>query len=152
MQQTRVEDTGAHAWRNPSLFDLIGDGLVARLSGSWRASVVKSLQQGTITIGSGSTSTTATITSVVTANAVAYWLGQTDADSSNAQQQLSTITLTNATTVTAARQASAVNLPVVAYVVVEYYPTILVSNQDCSITIAAGTVTNTATISSVTTA
>ena len=81
------------------------------------ATAVKSVQTGTITIGSGSTSGTASISSVTTANAVLHMLGWTASIASpNASPVVSYLT----TTVTASIGASFVGTMIVAYEVVEF--------------------------------
>jgi hypothetical protein len=78
---------------------------------------VKSVQTGTITIGSGSTSGTASISAVTTANAVLHMLGWTASISApNASPVISYLT----TTVTASIGASFVGTMTVAYEVVEF--------------------------------
>ena len=114
---------------------------------SYRSSIVKSVQRGTINLA-GLTSATATITSVVTANAVVRHLGYTNTDATaEARYFFARLALTNATTVTATI-GIATGAGVVSFEVVEYYPRVILSIQRGTITLAAVT-SNTATISAV---
>lgn len=86
--------------------------------------IVKSVQYGSITIGTGSTSNTATITAVRTDKALLVYLGGTVSGSGtgNTDIALSRVTLTNSTTVTATRGESDANLSTVTtFVVIEFY-------------------------------
>ena len=69
---------------------------------SYLASVVKSVQYGTVTLGVGITTNTATITSVDTTKTVLINLGNTsDGNNAGGMSDFCRIVLTNATTVTA---------------------------------------------------
>ena len=78
---------------------------------------IKSIQRGTISIGSGTSSATATISSVDTSKAVIENLGVRG----NGAVPAGTIELTNSTTVTAHRGYDMGLITVHAYQVVEYY-------------------------------
>lgn len=85
-----------------------------------RRSVIKSVQYGTVVIGAGATSATATISSVTTSKSVVVFLGfQESSSAATPQTYLAYLTLTNATTVTATRQASGDTLTV-GFCVVEF--------------------------------
>lgn len=117
----------------------------------YKAAAVDSIQQGSINI-TGATATD-TITSVTTSrSAVVYNGHSTDDISALAQDTLATISLTNATTVTATRSNSA-SVVDINYVVIEFAAGVTDSIQEFSILIDDGSsATGTATISSVTTA
>lgn len=88
--------------------------------------VIRSNQSGTISVASGATSNTATITSVNTAKSFVLPLGTTEDSnavppSSDPNAQWFTLTLTNATTVTALRNTAAAVNNVVGYQVVEFF-------------------------------
>ena len=83
---------------------------------------IKSIQRGTISI-SGSSSATATVTSVNTAKSLLTHLGQSGYYSSSGSDGLGNvrISLTNATTITAAAAATPNIVPyAVSYELVEY--------------------------------
>lgn len=81
--------------------------------------IVRSVQTGTIAMGGGQTSLTATITAINTATAmVAY--GHNMASTGDANASYSRVTLTNSTTVTAARVTGTAG-NTVAYSVVEFF-------------------------------
>lgn len=90
---------------------------------------IKSIQTGTIVIATGSTSNTATITSVTTTKSVLTLLGMQSSDSmsfgssgSAPGSTIGTLTLTDATTVTFARNNSTGSRTLTAaFQVVEYY-------------------------------
>ena len=120
------------------------------------SSVIKSIQRGTISIGTGQSSNTATITAVDTNNAYVEFggfggdVGQLA--SSGLNKGPVTLYLTNSTTVTAQRDTTGTTDAVtVPYQVIEYYPGFLKSVQRGTITLA-GVASNTATITSVDTA
>ena len=87
--------------------------------------MVKSVQTGTITIGSGSTSGTATISAVTVGNTAVHLLGYT---ASIASPNASPILSLSGTTLTAAIQASFVGTMTVAYEVVEFQSACLNQN------------------------
>lgn len=110
---------------------------------------IQSIQTFSITIASGSTSNTATISSVNTSNAYIAFGGQiTSATAINSAT--ARVALTSATVVTATRNTSTATTTIVSGTVVEYTSSAVVSIQSGTITVT-GT-SNTATISSVTTA
>jgi len=89
--------------------------------------VLKSVQRGTITLAAGAGSGTATITGVDTAKSVVNILGSSNNDTvtggyAGGQETTSYAVLTNATTVTATRNAAAGAIAmVVSYEVVEFF-------------------------------
>lgn len=105
-----------------------------------------SIQKGTISLAAGDTSGTATITSVDTTKAVV--LCSVRVDALDANQQLCTWQLTNATTVTVTRNTSGAAM-VVEYTVVEFGAG--ASVQRGSVTIADAATSNTASLSAVAT-
>lgn len=92
---------------------------------SYATSVIKSIQQGTITLAAGATTSgTATITSVDTAKTVVLHRGVSAAvNSGAASPELNgRLTLTNATTVTADRSAGGnQSAATFSYVAVEFF-------------------------------
>lgn len=133
--------------RNPSLWALF----FPQMEGAYRASLVKSIQRGTITV-SAATSNTATITSVSTANTRLKLLGNTaDQNDQDMTRAFCRLALTNATTVTASK-GSATGANIVSWEAVEYWPGVLKSIQRGTIVFTnGGTNTPTATITAVTT-
>lgn len=119
-------------------------------------SIISSIQQVSITIGTTATSNTATITSVDTTRAVLIYGGMRGTETSAGpayNQTLTRATLTNATTVTATRNTtSATFTTTINVTVVEFTDAAIDSVEYGSITISAASSSNTATISSVTTA
>jgi hypothetical protein len=87
------------------------------------ASVIKSIQRGTITIADASTTNTATISSVSTSKSLVLFGGfsTTYASSDNVSRVAGRVELTDSTTVTATRASSSGGSMVVAYQVVEFY-------------------------------
>lgn len=88
-----------------------------------QVSPIKSLQYGTIAMGSADTSKTATITSITTTKSILSWLGGVDslnggfAGNSNQYR----LELTNATTVTATRSSAvSANTITIGFLVTEY--------------------------------
>jgi hypothetical protein len=84
---------------------------------SYAASVIKSIQRGTVNVTSSSYANTATISAVVLAKSMVSYLGETTVYTSRAN-----VVLTNTTTVT----ATTVTLPAgdtgnLSFEVVEYY-------------------------------
>lgn len=110
---------------------------------------VKSVQRGTVTV-SAATSNTATISSVTTANSVVYLTGYSTASDAPTQYACD-VTLTDATTVTVTKNTS-ISSVVAAFVVIEFQPWVIERIQDVSVTIAAASSSNTATITSIDTA
>lgn len=119
----------------------------------FKTAAVDSIQQGTITISSTNTSNTDTITSVSTSNSVAVFNGCTSTMTGTVGGRgMCTVSLTNATTVTATR-ADSNNAATAYYVVIEFASGVVDSMQEFDISISNSlNTTNTATISSVTTA
>ncbi len=113
------------------------------------ASIIKSIQSGTIAIGSGSASNTATINAVVTANSLLFWNGSYDATATTNQDMIADVVLTNTTTITATRSNAGTNTCNARYTIIEFIPGVLTSVQRGTITIASGSTSNTATITSV---
>jgi len=110
--------------------------------------VIKKVQHGTITLDG--TSATDTIDTVVTANSLLMFLGQTNAENDSWEEFLARIELTNSTTVTAYRDTDeADHDPVIKYCVVEFMPGIIKSNQSGTITITEPDTSDTAIINSV---
>jgi len=114
-----------------------------------RQSIIKSIQYGNIAIGSGAASNTATITSVTTANSLIFWNGAYNTAATTNNNLIADIALTNATTVTATRTGTGANTCTARFVVIEFIPGVLTSVQRGTITIASGSTSNTATITSV---
>lgn len=83
---------------------------------------IRSVQKGTITIANANTSNTATISSVNTAKAFVLFGGHTGTDATySLSQGVPKLDLTNATTVTANRDAQAATQSLtVSYTVVEF--------------------------------
>lgn len=123
------------------------------LEATYVPTILKSVQRGTITITNGSTSNTATITSVSTANAVVHLMGYSGNDTSNAVADFVRVDLTNATTVTARRDSGTTGSATAAYEVIEFVASFVKSVQTGTIAFTdGGALTNTATITGVTTA
>lgn len=88
--------------------------------------ILRSVQRGTITIGSGNTSGTATITAVVTGKAFVNYLGMTTTDNTawgtiDPGVVLASLVLTNTTTVTAQKNSSHLFTDTVSYEVIEFW-------------------------------
>jgi len=83
------------------------------------ASVIKSIQLGTVGISDASVSNTGTISAVTTAKSAISWLGLSSAATLDISK-LVRVTLTNTTTVTVTRGANQGDVTV-GYQVVEYY-------------------------------
>ena len=83
-------------------------------------SPIKSIQYGSITIGTVGTFTTATVTAVDVNKAVLMHLGTRPASGGTLDNSFATLGLTNSTTVRAERSSSGTNL-IVNFVLVEYY-------------------------------
>ena len=86
----------------------------------WLNSPIKSIQRGTITIANAATSGTATISSVGASKSMVFWLGTRTVNEPTLLDSMVTVTLTNATTVTATRSGN-VGVIYINYQVVEYY-------------------------------
>lgn len=117
------------------------------------SALIRSVQRGTISLV-GATSNTATITSVDADYAIVRYLGQSVSSGSAwstdvPSTEFAKVVLTNATTVTATMNTAGSTI-IVAYEVVEYWPSALNQVvQRGTITITSGNLTNTATITSV---
>lgn len=135
--------------RNPILTDLFV-GVPAEAS--YRPTVIKSVQRGTITIGAGSGSATAAISAVTLANSSLVWLGN-DYDggaTTNYDDANTYVDLTSTTQVTAYR-ASVAAQDVVSFEVIEFYGGVIRSVQRGTVLVAAGATSNTTAITAVTT-
>lgn len=87
---------------------------------SYAASVIKSIQRGTVTATTSGTSWTATISSVDTDKAIAYKTGNRT-ELAN-QYGITAVVLTNGTTVTVSTGSEPTNYSTVtSFTVVEYY-------------------------------
>jgi hypothetical protein len=113
------------------------------------ASVIQSIQQGTITIAAASASNTATISAVVTANSILIFNGITSTTTSSTLYHRATtrISLTNTTTVTATRINTSDSVTV-GFTVIEFASGVN-SVQQGTITITAGGTSNTGAVSAV---
>lgn len=140
------------SWRFSARTRLLGSGASARV-GQWvQRSLVKSVQSGTIVIGAGATSATGAITAVVLANSVLNYLAwASDPTAVTVREDNMLLELTNTTTVTASHDTAGQSIAA-GFQVIEYWPGIIKSVQRGTITIANGTVSNTATIPAVNTA
>jgi hypothetical protein len=108
-------------------------------SRAW-ARAMKQVQYFSIAITAGNTSNTYTISpSVVAANSLLIWLGQTFSatDTNNVDSQGS-LTFTNGTTITANRDGTA-NTLTVQGVIVEFYPGVIKTVQSGGITVTTST-------------
>lgn len=115
------------------------------------ASGVNSIQSGTIAITATNTSNTATV-SAVGANAFVLWLGSSVAKGGmTATGILSSVELTDSTTVTARCTSNATNTTTVAYMVVDLDTTIVSGVQQRSFSSTAASATDTDTITSLST-
>lgn len=129
---------------------MTGSGLSSRVS-QWKArGFIKSVQTGSVVIANGALTATATLAAVDPANSFVLFAGQAfnngaDVISSRFQGYL---TLTNATTVTATRMDANAQLTV-NFTVVEYVPGVMKSVQAFTITVGAGLLTATATVTEV---
>ncbi|MBX9583665.1 MAG: hypothetical protein K2X87_25465 [Gemmataceae bacterium] len=88
----------------------------------FQASVVDSVEYGTVSIGSGASSNTATVASVDVTRSTVFYLGSTTTSNSSgtAEQHLMTVTLTDATTVTAATSATSTATRIASFCVVQW--------------------------------
>ena len=113
--------------------NLLGPQGMGGMVGLWGASsLIENIQYGTISFGISSTSATATITAVDTARTLVFDLRQSTDYNGGVATQISstTLTLTNSTTVTAARaEAPSLNTVVASFVVVQLRPGIIRSVQ-----------------------
>lgn len=145
-----TNSTTVTATRTNSTGNLVVKGFVIQ----FKSGTTNSVQQGTITVAGISTTTnTATISSVNTSYSAVFYQGVSGAGTSGAENNyLTNVELTNSTTVTATRSNSSTgNDVVLGYVVVEFSSSYIQSVQHVTVTLSA-VASNTATISSVTTA
>jgi len=134
--------------------NLLGPQGMGGMVGLWGASsLIKSIQRGSISIGPGVDNSTTTISSVDMANTTLAWLGSIYNGGADVSQQnyLGRITLTNATTITAQRQALS-NTITIGYEVVEYLPGAMKSIQRGTATMTNTFTSGTATVTGVNTA
>lgn len=104
------------------------------------SSVIKMIQQGTVTVASGAPSGTYTISPAITntANVMLLWNGQTTTDNGGlVSRSACLLTLTNSTTVTATRVATGAFANTIAFTIVEFASGVN-SIQSGTITIASG--------------
>lgn len=129
------------------------DQILLSYGGAGITTLIRSIQQISITIGTGSTSNTATITAVTTANAVVVFGGFTSTTTTQTwNTDAPALVLTNTTTVTANRNTSSGSFTTtVNATVIEFASNIIQSMQPFQLTFGASS-SATATISSVTTA
>jgi hypothetical protein len=123
-----------------------GSGMV----GLWGASsLIKSIQTGSVAIGSASASNTATITAVDMAHSALLHLGSTDNNAAaNSRAALCRLSFTNSTTITGTRDLTGVADTTVKFLVLEFLPGVVRSNQSGTIAMTSVS-TNTATITQV---
>lgn len=126
-----------------------GLGLISAIS----AGLVQSVEKVAITIGASASSNTATISSVDTSRTSLVWGGQVTSNTTteDASLDMGTVTLTNATTVTANRNSAGATTLTVYATVVQWRSSAVQSVQFGTLTLTTTQASNTATISSVTT-
>ncbi len=136
------------------------DAVVPPAEAFYRASIIKSIQVGSITTNTGGggspLSGTATLTTAVSSTStIIVPGGTTTAAPGNFSLGLAAFVLTNPTTVTMTCMDDAVSSPICAgtFTAIEFYPNVLSSTgvQRGVITMAAAQTSNTATITSVVT-
>lgn len=113
-------------------------------------SFIKAVQRSTVVIANAAATNTATITAVVTANTLLHFVGQMVSTGTVNKDGYARIDLTNTTTITATRIGTTGPLTV-SFEAVEYNPGPITLVQRGTIATASVT-SNTATITSVTTA
>jgi hypothetical protein len=117
---------------------------------SYRASAVKSVQRGSISLLSGSASATATITAVNTSYSYVQPVGATNYAGSSDEDGQVRLELTNSTTVTAYHKGASLSSVTMAFQVFEFFPWALrQAVQQGTISHTAPATTNTATITAV---
>lgn len=117
------------------------------------SSMISSIQAGTIAFSTVQTSNTATISTVDTSRSVVIYLGATTSTvGQTPTNMMVNIELTDATTVTAARNVASSASMVIGYMVVEFQAAVIQSVQKRSFTSATSSTVETDTISSVTAA
>lgn len=88
---------------------------------SYATSVIKSIQRGSVVIADGSETNTVTLSSVTTGKTSVNWLGTSSTGSStDPSRYLTRMSLTNATTLTVAKEESLSSVEI-SYEVVEFY-------------------------------
>lgn len=125
--------------------DFIGPAGMGGLVSLWgQSSLIKSIQRGTIVIGSGATSNTTTIVVVDMGNTELRYLGCTcDTNNVTAAIGNASLVFTNATTLTITRITADTMTVTVSYEVIEYVPGILKSVQRGTVAgNATATITN----------
>lgn len=147
---TLTDSTTVTATRNTSD---VGNSVVVRVCVvDPSASLVSSVEYGTITVAAASTTNTATIGSVDTSRSIVIWLGYTTTNGTAASSSSFTaVDLTDATTVTATRNASTGSVTA-SFVVVQFATGVIQSVQKRSVTMTSNATTTADTISAVTTA
>ncbi len=141
------------SWRSqPPAWDVV----VPPAEAFYRASIIKSIQTGSITINTGATTGTATLTTAVSSTSTIIVPGGTTTANSagNASWGDATFVLTNPTTVTMTCPDATVSPSCEgSFTAVEFYPNVLSSTgvQRGTVTLAAAQVSNTVTITSVVT-
>lgn len=120
--------------------------------GLWGASsLVRSVQRGVITLAINTTSGTATIAAVDTANSVLVFLmNSTNYNNTEWRYQMGRMALTNSTTITLSRTATALVGDSIAgsWELIEFHPGVIKSIQRGTVTVD-GSATDTATITAV---
>lgn len=128
---------------------LTGSPRSSRVAQWTQRSFIKSIQRGTITIANATTSNTATIAAVSVSDSVIAYGGSSYDTDANLNNGAASVTITNATTITATRSFNQ-NGTTLAYEVIEYQPGVIKSIQRGTIALA-GVVSNTATVTTVNT-
>ncbi len=117
------------------------------------ANLVSSVQFGTVSLTTTQTSNTASITSVNTGRSVVFYLGTSTTTASLSINSVSFgVSLTNSTTVTAARETSTSATQSVAFVVVQFAVGVINSLQTVSTSYTSANLIDSKTISAVVTA
>lgn len=117
----------------------------------YRASSIKSIQRGVITITNTATTATTTITAVTVGQATVHLLGASGNDSSNLVATCARVELIDSVTVAAYRGGGVSGTIRVGWEVVEFVAGIIKSRQAGTIMLASGgSTTGTATITAVT--
>ncbi len=116
-------------------------------SGTGGGAPMKTIQTGTITIGSGSQTGTATISTVTTTNCLLLYGGYNT--NSSLDPDGATLVLTNGTTVTADKGNASTDTLNIVFTVLEFNSGIIKSNGSGLITIVNGTISGTVTIPAV---
>lgn len=111
--------------------------------------LIKSIQQGTIAVGSGASSNTATINPVTNANVAVHYLGQLTTDASLALDSILARLSLSGTTLTATKATTGAAVTV-AYEIIEFQGTVLTANavQQVSAASSSGVTSFTASLGS----